>query len=126
MLTHGGVIHYEDDSEQYYRELFDTNLEGARTRAFSLLGEGRRDENGCIVTDTTAPRKVIFAGKQHYAYRFIYCVLTETIASSDDVVRHRCANRLCINPEHLELGSQGDNKRDDWDHWANGIDFDLL
>jgi hypothetical protein len=126
MLNQRGVIHYEDDSEQYFRKLFDTNLEGARTRAFSLLANGRQDENGCIVTDTTAPRKVIFAGKQHYAYRFIHCVLTETIASSDDVVRHRCANRQCINPDHLELGSQGDNKRDDWEHWANGIDFDLL
>jgi hypothetical protein len=20
----------------------------------------------------------------------------------------------------------GDNKRDDWDHWANGVDYDLL
>ena len=45
---------------------------------------------------------------------------------ASSVVRHRCANRLCINLEHLELGGQGDNKRDDWDHCANGIDFDLL
>lgn len=25
------------------------------------------------------------------------------------VVRHRCDNRGCVNPEHLEYGSQGDN-----------------
>ena len=28
------------------------------------------------------------------------------------VVRHRCDNPACINPEHLEIGTQADNARD--------------
>ena len=28
------------------------------------------------------------------------------------VVRHKCDNRLCINPEHLELGTVRDNVLD--------------
>lgn len=28
------------------------------------------------------------------------------------VVRHKCDNRLCVNPEHLEYGTQGDNLND--------------
>lgn len=31
---------------------------------------------------------------------------------SGQVVRHRCDNRLCINPEHLVLGSRRDNMMD--------------
>ena len=60
------------------------------------------------------------------AYRLIYCVLNRAVAGYDDVIRHRCHNRLCINPEHLTIGNRADNKRDDWEYLANGVDFDLL
>ena len=60
------------------------------------------------------------------AYRFIHCVLSREAASRDLVVRHRCHRRRCVNPEHLELGTQADNKRDDWEHWAGGVDYDWL
>lgn len=28
------------------------------------------------------------------------------------VVRHKCDNRKCVNPKHLEYGTQGDNLND--------------
>ena len=117
---------FDDDSERWFRDILENHHEEARRRAFSLVEEGREDENGCIVTPTTYPRKVVFRGRQTYAYRFIHCVLEGQIAGRDQVVRHRCHNRLCVNPRHLALDTQADNKRDDWEHWAAGVDFDLL
>ncbi len=115
-----------DGSQIYWTEIL-TNWRGeAKELARTLIASGRPAENGCIVTDTSAVRKVRFHGHQFQAYRFIYCALSETIPSSEDVVRHRCHNRRCLNPEHLGIGSRGDNKRDDWEYWANGFDPDYL
>ena len=75
---------------------------------------------------TASPRKVRFQGHQLPAYRFVYCVLNRAVIGANEVIRHRCHNRTCVNPEHLLPGSRADNKRDDWDYWANGVDYGLL
>lgn len=118
--------YFEDDSEAWFTDVIANHLEEAQRRAFSLIKEARKDGRGCLVTDTDKPRKVRFHGRQTDAYRFIYCVLNEVTASRDHVIRHRCHNRQCINPEHLEIGSQADNKKDDWDYAAYGVDPDYL
>jgi hypothetical protein len=117
---------YADESQQWFAAVPSSNLEEARSRAFSLIAEGRSAETGCIETPTRDPRKVRFMGRQLPAYRFIFCILNEVKAGYDDVVRHRCNNRRCINPEHLELGSRGENLQDERDFSANGVDFSLL
>lgn len=69
-------------------------------------------------------RKVRFRGHQTRVYRFVCAVVNREVLTFDDVVRHRCHNGLCINPDHLEIGSRADNKHDDWVVAAYGVDFD--
>jgi hypothetical protein len=117
---------YLDTSLERWTDIHANYQEEARERALTLIAAGTRTDTGCIVTETAAVRKVRFHGAQYAAYRFIYCVLNDVSPSFEEVIRHRCHNRRCINPAHLEIGSRADNKRDDWDYLANGVDFDYL
>lgn len=117
---------FMDDSERWLEDLLANHYEEARSRALSLVESGKVTETGCIETDTEGPRKVRFMGRQVAAYRLIYCVLNGRVAGYSDVIRHRCNNRRCINPEHLDIGSRADNLLDDRDFAANGVDFGLL
>lgn len=117
---------YLDASLERWTNIHANHKEEARQRALSLIAAGIHTDTGCIETPTLAVRKVRFKGEQYAAYRFIYCALNDVTPSFEEVIRHRCHNRRCINPAHLDIGSRADNKRDDWDFWGNGVDIDYL
>lgn len=50
-------------------------------------------------------------GKNILGHRYVY-ELTHGSIPDGMVVRHKCDNKCCINPEHLELGTNADNMRD--------------
>lgn len=50
-------------------------------------------------------------GRAWLAHRWAYKQANGTLPD-DLVVRHKCDNRKCVNPEHLEVGTQGDNLSD--------------
>jgi hypothetical protein len=81
---------------------------------------------GFWVTPTVGPRKVRFRGQQDRVYRFVYCITSRRALGSDQVVRHRCNNRRCVNPAHLTFGTRHDNLLDDRGFRANGVDFNFL
>jgi hypothetical protein len=49
-------------------------------------------------------------GHPHRAHRVSYTEFKGPIG--DKLVLHECDNRLCINPEHLWLGTQMENVKD--------------
>lgn len=64
---------------------------------------GRRRKNGRC--------EVRYQNRMEQAHRLAYAEWVGPIPGGL-VVRHRCDNPPCINPDHLELGTQLDNMRD--------------
>jgi hypothetical protein len=58
--------------------------------------------------------RVAHNGEPRFAHRIAYCEHHGLKLADIDgkVVRHRCDNPPCVNPAHLELGTQADNCRD--------------
>lgn len=50
-------------------------------------------------------------GKPMNAMRYIYVICHGKIPRGK-MVRHKCDNKLCVNPLHLELGTHADNHHD--------------
>ena len=69
---------------------------------------------GCWELGTQkSPQRVECFGVEDYLYRFVALTLTATLPYGGEVVRHRCHNRKCFRPDHLQIGSFAENKGDD-------------
>ncbi|MFJ7901916.1 HNH endonuclease signature motif containing protein [Streptomyces sp. NPDC096198] len=51
---------------------------------------------------------ISYKGKRHKAHRFVYAALIAPL-DAGEVVHHKCANKRCINPEHLQAVSTMEN-----------------
>lgn len=87
------------------------------------LIEYEEDINGCWICVSHKPKRKdgyyqITTGsrkdnsrKNTLLHRYIYEMFNDIIDDSL-VVRHKCDNGFCINPNHLELGTHQDNMND--------------
>lgn len=55
--------------------------------------------------------EIWYIDKRWYAHR-LSCVLDGGDLVGDQCVLHRCDNRKCVRPDHLFVGTKGDNNRD--------------
>lgn len=80
-----------------------------------LWGNVEKNAHGCWVWKGTKNRKgygqISVDGRHERTHRVAYR-LTYGEIPEGMVVRHRCDNPPCINPDHLEVGTSADNSRD--------------
>ena len=48
------------------------------------------------------------------AHRFAWIVAHSSIPSHHQVVQHTCRNKLCVNPDHLELVTKAESLKSRW------------
>ncbi len=57
------------------------------------------------------------SGRPETAHRVAYRAFVDDIPAGF-VVRHRCDVKLCVRPDHLDIGTPADNSRDYWERQA--------
>lgn len=82
-------------------------------RDLTKLLQHTRKVNDCLIWTKCAnsdgyPRALIDGDANAKVHRIVWEEASKQSASGF-VVRHSCDNPMCINPEHLSLGSQKDN-----------------
>jgi hypothetical protein len=121
-----------------YTKLFEETPEEALAHCEKYLRKAKKcnapasaissiqSSTGCWELGTAkSPRRIKLLGVSDYLYRFISLTLTATLPYDGEVVRHLCNNRMCIRPDHLKIGSVGENKMDDiLNAYAGGINKD--
>jgi len=50
-----------------------------------------------------------------YAHRNAWEIFNKSTIPKGMVIKHKCDNKLCINPFHLELGTQAENVKEAYD-----------
>jgi hypothetical protein len=75
-----------------------------------------KDEKGCRIRTHGATNRDGYPTTSYKGKTLNLCrVMYETVYGlipPGMVVRHKCDNRQCINPEHLEVGTHADNVKD--------------
>jgi HNH endonuclease len=79
----------------------------------ALVERTEVNEDGCWVWTgakytTTGYGQIRWGGKRLTTHRWVYALLVEPVPTGM-VVHHTCGNRLCVNPEHLQLMTPGEH-----------------
>ncbi|EBA02225.1 hypothetical protein RB2150_08463 [Rhodobacterales bacterium HTCC2150] len=122
----GDTLELRED-QVWWKKTFEAYPEELAQRVRTHILAATLTDTGCLElrkrATTATPQRIYWRGRRQRVYQFVAWGLYGQLPSKRSVVRHLCNNRLCIHPEHLKVGTQAQNLRDqrlkgikDWSH----------
>lgn len=111
----GDTLELRED-QAWWKQTFEAYSEELAKRIHAYLMAATLVDTGCLETGTSAttttPQRVFWRGWRQEVYQLVAWGLLGELPSKRSVVRHLCNNRRCIHPDHLKVGTQAQNLRD--------------
>jgi len=117
------LVRLEDHIHELYKEPIKDYRARTAEEVYEMTFVADRILNACVINDDTGCWEwtkdtrghgygsVKVCNKKIMAHRMSYKLFVGPLPDGLYVL-HRCDNRLCINPDHLFVGTDSDNKRD--------------
>ena len=127
-VHHRMQIPITDEQYLFWDNILTNYYDEAITLYQDLLAQTNyKSRNRCYDPGILQGKLTLKIGdKRIYAHRFTYVVGVSLPLSSQQVIRHQCANERCLNAAHIEVGDQAQNFQDLLSARAYGVRWELL